>query len=149
MYHQLTTSTANGKRLFKLVYVRTYMQSMDILSSLCCKDSLETSDVLCLLRCLQEESTPLLTSKQVITPSRNKPILLSPSSKRSSPNMSPSQIDQRRSKGAKSKDTKRSKGRGESLLVEGVAAVHVRGKSIVSLDVNSLKEFPPMTPNKQ
>ncbi len=127
---------------------------MESLSILCSKDRLDTSDVLSLLRCLQEESTPFLTShtstpgsKQVITstPSRNKPNRHLHNSKRSSPNTStsPSPVDQRKCRGTRYKDTKKSKGRGESPQFGGGAAM--KEQPVVSLDLSNPEEFPPMT----
>lgn len=116
---------------------------MDILLSLCSKDKLDTSDVLCLLRCLQKESTPILTPKrkQTITPSRKKFFHSSESLSTNTYDTSP-QINQRKCRESKNKDTKRNRRQEESSKLNERAAVKEKP---VFLDLKNADEFPPMT----
>ena len=130
-----------------------------MLTSLCSKERLDTSDILSLLHCIQEESTPFLTSKQAITlglstdkhDSRLISSRLTQDSKRLPCNVSSSQTEasgHRQSRGGKSKDSSttkksRGRGRGESPHVEGGAVVR---KEKVFLDLSNDDEFPLMTP---
>ncbi len=130
----------------------------NMLTSLCSKERLDTSDTLSLLHCIQEESTPFLTSKQSITlalstDNRDSRLLssrLSQDSKLSPCNASPFQTEacgHRKCRGGKSKDPStmkksRGRGRGESPHVEGGAVVR---KERVFLDLSNDDEFPPMT----
>ncbi len=127
-----------------------------MLTSLCSKERLDTSDALSLLHYIQEESTPFLTSKQAITlglstDKHHSRLISSRDSKRLPCNASSSQTEasgHRQSRGGKSKDSSttkksRGRGRGESPHVEGGAVVR---KEKVFLDLSNDDEFPLMTP---
>ena len=131
---------------------------MEFVSGLGSKDSLSSTDALTLLRYLQEETTPLLTSKQPPSTEKNHP--LGPQPHRTvdtsrhhhgGSTSSHGQTSSQRSRGNRSRELSgrrhdHSRGcvsGGGGSLSESRASR--RGEGGV-LDLTNEKEFPPMTP---
>ena len=130
---------------------------MDGISGLCSRDTLSSTDALTLLRYLQEETTPLLTSKQPPSTEKNQPLGPRPhrtvdTSRHHHGGSTTSSHGSQRSKGNRSRELSGrrhdhsrgcvSGGRG-SLSSESRASP--RGEGVV-LDLTNEEEFPSMTP---